>query len=144
MTQNSTTDGQRIIPYLYYENGPAALEYLCRAYGFEERFRVAMPDGVIMHAEVGYQGHTVMLGTPVDEDGKPQKCLRDLPRRPSSVMCYVDDVDAHYAHAKNSGAEIIAELEDKPYGDRLYATADPEGHHWYFATRVRNASDAET
>lgn len=23
-----------------------------------------------------------------------------------------------------------------PHGDRRYGVADPEGHHWYFATRT--------
>jgi uncharacterized glyoxalase superfamily protein PhnB len=44
----------------------------------------------------------------------------------------VDDVEAHYARARAAGAEIVTELEDKPYG-RTYAAKDPEGHQWHFA-----------
>ena len=43
---------QTIIPYLAYEDAPAALTFLRDAFGFEERFRLAMKDGRIGHAEV--------------------------------------------------------------------------------------------
>ena len=30
------------------------------------------------------------------------------------------------------------ELGDRPWGDRLYQVADPEGHQWTFAQHVRD------
>lgn len=124
---------QKIIPYLYYEDGVAAMDFLCKTFGFEERERVMRDDGTFMHGEVGYQDNVVMLGTPVDESGKPKK-VRDLAVRGGCVLCYVDDVDAHYERARKAGAKITAELDDKSYGDRMYAASDLEGHDWYFAT----------
>ena len=56
---------------------------------------------------------------------------------------YVDDVDAHYARAKRAGATILEEPTDQFYGDRRYRAADPEGHHWCFATHVRDVSAEE-
>ena len=47
---------QTIIPYLAYEDAPAALTFLRDAFGFEERFRMAMEDGRIGHAEVTLGG----------------------------------------------------------------------------------------
>ena len=55
-------------------------------------------------------------------------------------MCYVDDVDAHYAQATGAGATIISELEDKFYGDRIYTATDTEGHHWHFATHTKDVA----
>ena len=135
MAQSSSD--QRIVPYLYYEDGPAALEFLCKAFGFEERLRVARGDGTLMHGEVGYQANRVMLGTPLDDSGNPKR-LRHLVRH-SSVMCYVDDVDAHYARAKAAGATIHTPLADQDYGARTYTAVDPEGHHWHFATPLEDA-----
>ncbi|WP_410660387.1 VOC family protein [Amycolatopsis sp. lyj-112] len=40
----------------------------------------------------------------------------------------VDDVDASYAEAKASGAEIVHELTDEPWGVRRFFVRDPEGH----------------
>ncbi len=137
MAQNPPAGNQRIIPYLYYEDGSAALEFLCKAFSFEERMAMKRGDGTVMHAEVGFDDNLVMLGTPLDESRNPKR-LRDLRDRHSSVMCYVDDVDAHYAKARAAGATVHAELEDKPYGDRMYTAVDLEGHHWHFSTHVRD------
>ena len=44
---------------------------------------------------------------------------------------YVDDLDAHFAHAKAYGAEIIRDIQQ--HGFRAYEAADPEGNRWTFA-----------
>jgi uncharacterized glyoxalase superfamily protein PhnB len=44
---------------------------------------------------------------------------------------YVDDLDAHFAHAKTHGAEIIQDIHQQ--GFRAYEAADPEGNRWTFA-----------
>jgi uncharacterized glyoxalase superfamily protein PhnB len=145
MPSNPPEGTQRIVPYLYYEDGAAQLEFLCTAFGFEERMAIRRGDDSLMHAELSYEGNVVMLATPVDESGTPWP-VKDTAGRSSSVMCYVDDVDAHYARARAAGAEIVQPLEDKPYGDRMYTAADPEGHHWHFSTHLRDVSpeDLET
>lgn len=128
---------QRIIPYLYYEDGAAALEFLRKAFGFEELMRVARSDGSVMHAEAGYDDNVVALGTPVAEPGEISR--KDLPLRHSSVLCKVDDVDAHYARAVAAGAEIKSPLEDQSYGERSYTAVDGEGHVWHFSMPLRES-----
>jgi uncharacterized glyoxalase superfamily protein PhnB len=133
MKQNQQLE-QRIVPYLAYEDGASAIEFLCRAFGFDERVRVPREDGTVMHAEIVYKDNVVMLGTPLDEEGhvRSLKGHQELPPR-YSILCYVDDVDGHFGQAKASGAQIVLELQDRPDGSRLYAAADTEGHYWYFA-----------
>jgi uncharacterized glyoxalase superfamily protein PhnB len=48
-------------------------------------------------------------------------------------MCYVDDVDAHYATARDAGATVVSPLEAQRYGGRSYSATDPEGHVWHFS-----------
>ncbi|MGH0034679.1 MAG: VOC family protein [Myxococcota bacterium] len=127
---------QRVIPYLAYEDAPAAIEFLCRAFGFEERTRLAMPDGRIGHAELGLGDNALMLASVYEEMGLQSP--RHLPAVCGQLLCYVDDVDAHHARAKAAGATIAMEPEDQFYGDRLYRALDPEGHHWMFATHLRD------
>jgi uncharacterized glyoxalase superfamily protein PhnB len=55
----------------------------------------------------------------------------------------VDDVDAHFAHAREAGATIAAEPADQFYGDRNYRAIDPEGHQWIFSTHVRDVPPEE-
>ena len=138
MVKNPPEGTQRVVPYLMYADAAAAIEFIGKAFGFEERMRMPAPDGSIMHAELGYQNNVVMLATVVPEMGYGSP--KDLPARHGSVLCYVDDVDAHYARAKAAGATITAELEDKFYGDRMYGATDPEGHQWFFATHVKDVA----
>ena len=44
---------------------------------------------------------------------------------------YVDDLDAHFAHAKAAGATIVSEIEQ--HGYRAYTAEDLEGGRWTFA-----------
>lgn len=122
---------QRIVPMLVYADAPAALDFLVRAFGFKERYRMEMGDGRIGHAEVGYQDNIVMLASEFGEMGLASP--RDQPTRHGQVMCYVDDVDAHYRHALAAGATVMAAPEDQDYGNRMYRAVDPEGHRWIFS-----------
>ena len=141
MVQNPPAGYQRVVPYIVYDDAAAGLEFLCRAFGFSERMRMDGPDGKILHAEVGYQDNVVMLTSVCKEMGHASP--RDLPASSSMILCYVDDVDAHYEHAKSAGAEIQTAPEDKFYGDRMYSAVDPEGHRWFFATHFRDVPPEE-
>ena len=58
-------DCRVITPMLVYDDAPAAIEFLCRAFGFEERSRFDMPDGRIGHAELCFGGARIALGMPI-------------------------------------------------------------------------------
>ena len=45
-------------------------------------------------------------------------------------MVRVEDVYAHYAHARQSGVHIIREPTDYLYGERQYNAEDFAGRHW--------------
>ena len=123
-----------ISPYLVYNDAPGAIEFLCKAFGFEERYRLPMEDGRIGHAELVRGDDVVMLASAYPEMGLASP--RDLPAVHCQLHCYVEDVDAHYARAKSAGATVIAEPKDEGYGDRTYRAVDPEGHRWLFATHL--------
>ena len=122
----------RIAPYLLYEDPPAALEWLARAFGFRERFRHEF-EGLINHAEMEYEGEVIMLACP----GRDYRSPRRLGGATTLTHIYVDDLYAHYARAKEAGAEIRAEPTEKPYGTIQYSAIDPEGHLWLFSEQVR-------
>ena len=132
---------QRIVPALSYDDAPAMIEFLCRAFGFVERFRLDMPDGSIGHASLLSDEDEVTLASAYPEGGLggPGR----LPHLHASVMVYIDDVDAHYARAVAEGATILQEPEDQFYGDRTYRAADPEGGRWWFHQEVRQVTGEE-
>jgi uncharacterized glyoxalase superfamily protein PhnB len=140
MAQNPPEGYPRISPYLYYEDADAAIAWLSRAFGFSERLRMAGEDGRVMHAELELDGGVVMLGTVTRAGFRNPKALEV---NTSSVYTYVDGVDAHFARAKDAGADVLQEPEDQPYGDRHYGVRDPEGHEWWFGQHIRDVAPEE-
>lgn len=138
MAKNPPDGCQRVIPMLVYRDAPAAIEFLCKAFGFEERYRLPMPDGRVGHAELGYQDNVVMLASVYEELGfaSPQ----EVNGCHAALLCYVDDVDAHYRRALAAGATVVGEPTDQVYGDRSYRAVDPEGGRWTFATHTRDVA----
>lgn len=129
---------QLVTPYLLYEDGEAAIEFLTNAFGFrEDRRATGAAGGLHAELEAAPDGGWIHLGQPARGFRNPA-----VVGRTSQVYVLVDDVDSHYARAKAAGARIIEELKDLPYGHRRYGCADPQGHEWYFAQPITEpASD---
>jgi uncharacterized glyoxalase superfamily protein PhnB len=123
---------QDAIPYLYYKDAAAAVEFLSKAFGFAVRNVHKDDTGGVMHGELGIGASAVMIGPARDEFGF--KAPNELPARHSGVWCYVDDSDAHCAKARAAGATIVREPTDQFYGVREYTARDIEGHEWFFST----------
>ena len=115
-----------IIPALRYRDAAAAVDWLCRAFGFERHLVVPGEDGTIVHAQLtlgpqaGAQGSgMVMLGSA--RGGDYDQLLRD-PEIAGGVTqapyIVVSDVDAHHDRAKAAGAVIVMAPEDQDYGGR--------------------------
>jgi uncharacterized glyoxalase superfamily protein PhnB len=140
MVKNPPDGAPRILPMLTYADAPAAIEFLCRAFGFGTRYRLDMPDGRVGHAELALEGGVVALAS--EFEGFGVSPLR-LDGHHAQLFVYVDDVDAHFARAREAGATIAAEPADQFYGDRTYRAIDPEGHRWVFGTHVRDVPPEE-
>jgi uncharacterized glyoxalase superfamily protein PhnB len=132
-----------VIPMLAYEDGVAALEWLARAFGFEERERWLGPDGALSHGELQAGDGVIMLATPTPDYESPrrhrQHCAAarkwsEVPWVIDGVLVYVDDLDAHFEQAKAAGATILSPIEDGPPA-RRYRAEDLEGHRWFFFER---------
>jgi PhnB protein len=134
MVANPPENMPRITPYLLYEDVASALDWLAKVFGLRERVRMPGPDGKITHAEMELADGVVMMGCPGPKYQNPKR----VGHVTQHLYIYVDDVDKHFAHAKEAGALILEEPQDQFYGDRRYGAADPEGHHWFFAQHVRD------
>ena len=55
------------------------------------------------------------------------------------VSICVPGVDALYEKHKASGANIISDLEDKPWGLREYTVEDPNGYHLRFQAHIETS-----
>ncbi len=134
MTSDATSAKGNVIPGLRYRDAVAAIEWLCRALGFEKNAVYMGPNGTVAHAQLRFGNGMVMLGS-VD-NGSEASALMAQPdeiggRETQAPYLIVADCDAVYATAKAAGAEIVLELEEKDYGGKGFTCRDPEGHVWY-------------
>jgi uncharacterized glyoxalase superfamily protein PhnB len=133
----------RISSALFYEDASAAIDWLCRAFGFEVQLKVEGEGGRIEHSELVFGGGLLMVGESTKRERSP---YRRSPKEvgganTQNLMVYVDDVEAHCKRAREAGAKITIEPETHDYGeeywaDRSYGCEDPGGHHWWFSERL--------
>ena len=110
----------RLSAAIFYDDAAGAIDWLCRAFGFEVRLKVEGDRGRIEHSELVYGEAVVMVAT-----------SGDRPRHPE------------FPRACAAGATVVEEPAVHDYGadhwaDRSYGALDPEGHLWWFTERLRN------
>ena len=125
-----------IVPSLRYHDAPAAIDWLCRAFGFERHLVVPGEGDTVAHAQLILGNGMLMLGSWRDGDawGRLVRPPRDRGGATGAIYVIVADVDRHHAAAVAAGAEVIEPLEDKPYGGRGYGCRDLEGNVWSFGS----------
>jgi PhnB protein len=120
-----------IVPQIPYEDIPAALSFLERAFGFREirSSRMAGAGGVIHHANVEFGGSVIGIGTQGAHGAMSPKSAGSASQY---ISVYVDDIDAHYERARAAGAQIGRGPRDHAREYRAYEALDLEGHRWRF------------
>ena len=135
------TDWPRISSALFCEDAAAAIDWYCRAFGFEVRLKVEGENGQIEHSELTLGTGIIMVSSTTRAPfGKSPRTIGGA--NTQTMFAYVDDVEAHCARARAAGAKIEVEPKTTDYGedywaDKSYEAVDPEGHHWWFAQRMR-------
>jgi uncharacterized glyoxalase superfamily protein PhnB len=105
MLSNRSMPRSIVIPELAYPDIGDAIDWLCTAFGFTLRIRIADHRAQL---NVGDGGAVVLI----EQSGGAS--LR------TAVMVRVEDVNAHYDRARRSGGRIGREPTDYPYGERQY------------------------
>jgi uncharacterized glyoxalase superfamily protein PhnB len=127
-----------VIPCLRYRDAPAAIDWLCAAFGFERQAVHANADGTIAHAQLTFGNGMIMLGSVSAADSAWGRLIRQPDQldgaETQSAYLIVADADAVYARAKAAGAEILLDIKDEDYGGRGFTCRDLEGHIWNFGT----------
>ncbi len=127
-------------PCVFYNDAPAAIEWLKRVFGFREVMVVPGEHGTIAHAELALGSGVIMVGSVQKQNGFPKNTgsPRDLPGVNQSCYVLVSDVRGHYEHSKAEGAEIGREYDEPDYGGAGYSAYDLEGHPWSFGSYAPN------
>jgi uncharacterized glyoxalase superfamily protein PhnB len=110
-----------VTPVLHYPDVREAVQWLCGAFGFRERLRIANHRSQL---DVGNASVVIAQGAQVyPACGWPGH----------STMVRIADVDAHHEHSHYSGAHVISRPVTFPYGERQYTVLDIGGHSWTFS-----------
>ena len=135
----------RMSASVFYDDPRAAIDWLCKAFGFEVRVLVEGDGGQIAHSQLLLADALIMVAGTAGKE--PWQQTYRSPRGigggiTQSLVFHVDDVDQHCARAVAAGANLVRELRTDDYGeeywaDRTYGATDPEGHLWWFLQRMR-------
>jgi uncharacterized glyoxalase superfamily protein PhnB len=118
--------------FLEVDDHEAALAFYRDALGFEVRQDVSWEDarwltvGPPGQPEFGIVLNTVGVGRPA-EDAEALKALLAKGSLPGVVL-QTDDVDATFEAIRATGADVVQEPMDQPYGVRDCAFRDPAGN----------------
>jgi uncharacterized glyoxalase superfamily protein PhnB len=118
---------------LIVDGAAKLIDFLVEAFDAKETFRMARPDGGIMHAEIKIGDSMLMLG----EANEQWKSM------PGLIYLYVNDADTVYQRALKAGAVSVMEPIDQFYGDRHGGVRDPAGNLWWIATHQEDVSPDE-
>ncbi len=134
MAVKTIPDGfHSVTPHMTVQGASKLIDFLKQAFDAKENFRMAQPDGTVMHAEVRIGDSIVMAG----EARGQAKAM------PSSLYLYVPDVDTVYKRALQAGATTTMEPVDQFWGDRTAAVRDPSGNQWMIATHKEDVPPEE-
>jgi uncharacterized glyoxalase superfamily protein PhnB len=127
-----------VIPCLRYRDAPAAIDWLCKNFGFEKQLVVPGENNTILHAQLSFGNGMIMLGSADGIDSAYGKLIRqpaDIGGAATQTICVVvNDADLVYDRVRSAGMDIILDIKDEDYGGRSFTCRDLEGHIWTFGT----------
>ena len=118
-----------------------ASAWYARAFGARELSRVPLPGDRVMTVEVAIGDSVVHVGSEFPEMG----ILSPLAIGGTATVLQIDthDADGLWRRALDAGAEPRGELADAFWGERHGQLADPFGHRWNVAQRIRDVPHDE-
>jgi uncharacterized glyoxalase superfamily protein PhnB len=111
----------RLAIALYYEDPAAAARWLHTVFGLDSWDKIPAEGQQPTWIELHVGSAAILLF---------QRTEQTAPAADHAVWVYVDDLDAHFAHAQSNGAKILSDIQQ--YGYRSYDAEDHEGHRWTF------------
>jgi uncharacterized glyoxalase superfamily protein PhnB len=132
--ENRSMPSATVIPVLAYDDVREATEWICAAFGFEERLRIGEHRVQLVVGD----GAVIVNKRRAQPDGAAA-----VPIGGHEIMVRVDDVDSHYERAQAHGARILQAPTNFPYGERQYGVADPGGHVWTFSQTIADVAPEE-
>ncbi len=131
MLANRSIPRSTVIPELAYQDVGAAIDWLCRAFGFTLRLRIGNH-----RAQLNVGDGAVALTEQRVDDAEDS-------RSRSAVLVRVEDVNRTHERAQQQGARILRPPTDYPYGERQFIAEDLAGHRWTFSESIADIAPEE-
>jgi PhnB protein len=122
-----------ITPNIIAEDAERAVDFLKRAFGATEGYRLTLSDGSITHCELKIGDSIIHLGT----------AMAGWPARGLVAQIFVEAPDALFEQALQAGATSIMPMTDMFFGIREGRLSDPFGNVWIIATLKERLSSEE-
>jgi PhnB protein len=130
-----------LFAYLHVKDAAQAIDFYVNAFGAKEKFRLTEPSGRIGHAELDFNGATLMLADEFPEyDIKGPQTIGNTS---VTLHIHVDNADEMIKRAVDAGARMEIEPKDQFYGERSGCIRDPFGHRWNIGHSIEEVSPAE-
>jgi PhnB protein len=124
MTAPWLPDGfHTITPNIIVADAEQAVDFLKRAFGATENYRLTLSDGRITHCELKIGNSVINLGT----------AMEGWPARGLVAQMFVEAPDALFAQAVRAGATVMMPMADMFFGIREGRVSDPFGNIWIIA-----------
>jgi PhnB protein len=130
-----------LFAYLSVHNAAAAIEFYTAAFGAKEKYRLAEPNGRIGHAELDFDGATLMLA-----DEFPEYNFRGpkaVGGASVTIHIHVDNADQVIERAVKAGATLERPAADQFFGERSGSIVDPFGHRWSIGHSIEKVQPDE-
>jgi PhnB protein len=127
--------------HIIVHNADQAAQWYATVLGAEEKSRVTLPDGRLIHVELWFGSSVMMLADEFPE----HDALSPATTGHSSAVFYlqVSDVAAVWDRATKSGATVLRPLAETFWGEYEGQITDPFGHRWGLSQHVRDVPLAE-
>lgn len=132
-----------VTPHLVVKDAAKAIEFYKKAFGAQEKSKLAMPDGRIMHAHIQIGDSNVFLCDEFPEHDCGTASPATLGKAHAVLHVYVEDVDKAYQKAVDAGANAVMPPQDMFWGDRYGRLVDPFGQPWSIASHKEDLTDEE-
>ncbi len=109
-----------VIPVIVYPDPSAAADWLCKAFGFRVRLRIANHRIQMLAGDGCF--------TIAEGDAKPNGSC--------NIQVRIEAAPGHCERARQAGAKILTEPREHNYGERQYNAEDFYGHRWDFTETI--------
>jgi len=137
-----------VTPVLSIKNCTEAIEYYKKSVNAFEIYHLLHPTNpdITLFAEIQIGDSRVMMSEVSSSTGcetNPHKSPLELGGNCCSLYLYVENVDAAYKNAIDTGAKSRSPVMDQFWGDRFGAIEDPYGFHWAFSTHIEDLTQEQ-